>query len=93
MLETAFFPSDQLLSSQVLAADRASRHLVPRWSDLDVLEAVNKAPLVEFTDALSGEEYVTISFVKPVLHILRSRVLAEEDDDVALTIKSDTFIP
>ncbi|KAK0132098.1 Zinc finger BED domain-containing protein 1 [Merluccius polli] len=79
--------------TQVLADDRASRHLVPRWSDLDVLEAINKAltPLVEFTDALSGEEYVTISSVKPVLHILRSRVLAEEDDDVALTkaIKSD----
>lgn len=57
------------------------------------MEAVNKAlaPLVEFTDALSGEEYVTISSVKPVLHILHSRVLAEEEDDVALTkaIKSD----
>ncbi|KAJ8012541.1 hypothetical protein DPEC_G00043890 [Dallia pectoralis] len=40
---------------------------------------------MEFTDALSGEEYVTISFVKPVLHILNSRVLAEEEVDVELT--------
>lgn len=57
------------------------------------MEAVNKAlaPLVEFTDALSGEEYVTISSVKPVLHILHSRVLAEKEDDVTLTktIKSE----
>lgn len=58
-----------------------------------MLEAVSKAlaPLMEFTDALSGEEYVTIPSVKPVLHILHSRVLAEEEDDVELTkaIKSD----
>lgn len=62
------------LLSQVLSEDRASRHLIPKWSDLDVLEAMNKAliPLVEFTDALSGEEYVTISSVKPVFHILHS---------------------
>lgn len=81
------------LLSQVLSDDRTSRHLIPKWSDLDVLEAINKAlaPLVEFTDALSGEKYVSISSVKPVLHILHSRVLAEEDDDVELTkaIKSD----
>ncbi|XP_025753343.1 zinc finger BED domain-containing protein 1-like [Oreochromis niloticus] len=79
--------------TRVLTDDRASRHLVPTWPDLDVLEAVNKAlaPLVEFTDVLSGEEYVTISSVKPVLHILHSRVLAEEEDDVTLTktIKSE----
>lgn len=73
--------------TQVLSEDKKSRHLVPSWADLDVLEAVSKAlsPLMEFTDALSGEEYVTISFVRPVLHILNSRVLAEEEDDVELT--------
>lgn len=77
----------------MLSDDRASRHLVPNYSDLDVLEAVSKAlaTLMEFTDALSGEQYVTISSVKPVLHILHSRVLAEEEDDVELTkaIKSN----
>lgn len=80
--------------TQVLADDKKSRHLVPSWSDLDVLEAVNKAlsPLMEFTDALSGEEYVTISFVKPILHILNSRVLAEEEDDVELTKTIKTSI-
>ncbi|XP_051805338.1 E3 SUMO-protein ligase ZBED1-like isoform X1 [Acanthochromis polyacanthus] len=92
-LMTARLLEQKKAITQVLSDDRASRHLIPKWSDLDVLEAMNKAlaPLVEFTDALSGEEYVTISSVKPVLHILHSRVLAEEDDDVELTkaIKSD----
>lgn len=80
--------------TQVLSEDKKSRHLVPSWADLDVLEAVSKAlsPLMEFTDALSGEEYVTISFVKPVLHILNSRVLAEEEDDVELTKTIKTSI-
>ncbi|KAL0147157.1 hypothetical protein M9458_057681, partial [Cirrhinus mrigala] len=36
--------------------------------------------------------YVTISFVKPVLHILKSRVLAEEEDDVELTKTIKTSI-
>ena len=60
--------------TQVLADNEKSRQLVPSWADLDVLEAVNKAlsPLMEFTDVLSGEEYVTISFVNSVLHILHS---------------------
>ncbi|GAA6085766.1 zinc finger BED domain-containing protein 4-like [Tachysurus ichikawai] len=80
--------------TQVLSEDKKSRHLVPSWADLDILEAVSKAlsPLMEFTDALSGEEYVTISFVKPVLHILNSRVLAEEKDDVELTKTIKTSI-
>ncbi|XP_039601528.1 zinc finger BED domain-containing protein 4-like [Polypterus senegalus] len=80
--------------TQILSEDKKSRHLVPSWADLDVLEAVSKAlsPLMEFTDALSGEEYVTISFVKPVLHILNSRVLAEEEDDVELTKTIKTSI-
>ena len=80
--------------TQVLADDKKSRHLIPSWADLDVLEAVNRAlsPLMEFTDALSGEDYVTISFVKPVLHILNSRVLAEEEDDVELTKTIKTSI-
>ena len=60
--------------TQFLTDDEKSRQLVPSRADLDVLEAVNKAlsPLMEFPDALSGEEYVTISFVNSVLHILHS---------------------
>lgn len=29
--------------TQVLSEDKKSRHLVPSWTDLDVLEAVSKA--------------------------------------------------
>ena len=47
--------------SQVLRAEQKTRHLVPTWQDLDVLESMNKAlsPLMEFTDALSGELYTS----------------------------------
>ncbi|XP_030235456.1 zinc finger BED domain-containing protein 1-like [Gadus morhua] len=63
--------------SNVLSADRKTRHLVPSWQDLDVLESVNLAlhPLQVFTDALSGESYVSVSYVKPVLHLLNTSVL------------------
>ncbi|GAA6084883.1 ceramide transfer protein isoform X1 [Tachysurus ichikawai] len=56
-------------------------------ADLEVLESVNKAlsPLQDFTDALSGERYVSISYVKPALHILNTSALAEEEVDTGLT--------
>ncbi len=73
--------------SDVLSADRKSRHLVPTWQDLDILESVNQAlqPLQEFTDALSGESYVSVSCVKPVLHLMKTSVLAEKEEDSDLT--------
>lgn len=77
--------------SDVLSANRKSRHLVPSWQDLDVLESINQAlqPLQEFTDALSGESYVSVSYVKPVLHLMNTSVLAakEEDSDLTKSIK------
>ncbi|KAL3972567.1 protein-disulfide reductase (glutathione) [Sarotherodon galilaeus] len=56
--------------SQVLKADRKTRHLVPTWQDIDVLESVNKTlnPLIEFTDALSGEEYTQAVSESPPSH-------------------------
>ncbi|XP_036957921.1 E3 SUMO-protein ligase ZBED1-like [Acanthopagrus latus] len=59
----------------VLGADKKRRHLLPTWQDVDVLESVSKAlsPLLEFTDALSGEQVVTISYLKPVLSLLTRR--------------------
>ncbi|KAI2645634.1 E3 SUMO-protein ligase ZBED1 [Labeo rohita] len=43
--------------AHVLSSDKKSHHLIPTWQDMDVLEAINKSlhPLVNFTDALSGE--------------------------------------
>jgi hypothetical protein len=73
--------------SQVLRAEQKTRHLVPTWQDLDVLESMNKAlsPLMEFTDALSGELYTSVSYLKPVLHLFNNQILKPQDDDIHLT--------
>ncbi|RXN20357.1 zinc finger BED domain-containing 1-like protein [Labeo rohita] len=77
--------------SDVLSGDRKSRHLVPSWQDVDVLESINQAlqPLQEFKDALSGESYVSVSYLKPVLHLMNTTILAakEEDSDLTKSIK------
>ena len=54
---------------------------------MEVLESMEKAlsPLMEFTDALSGEKYVTVSYVKPVLHLFNHEILKSQDDDSLLT--------
>lgn len=73
--------------SQVLSEDRKTRHLVPTWQDTEVLESINAAlhPLQDFTDAFSGESYVSVSYLKPVLNLLKTETLAEKDDDTDLT--------
>lgn len=73
--------------SQVLTADRKTRHLVPTWQDVDVLESMNEAlsPLLEFTDSLSGESYVSVSYLKPVLHLFRTELLKPTEDEAQLT--------
>lgn len=73
--------------SQVLSVDKKTRHLVPTWQDIDILESLHKAlnPLLDFTDALSGEDYVSVSYLKPVLHLLNEEVLKHNDDDTELT--------
>ncbi|CAM4455072.1 unnamed protein product [Leuciscus chuanchicus] len=77
--------------AQVFSGDRKARHLTLTWQDIDVLEAINKSlsPLVEFTDALSGEKYVSVSFLKPTLHLFNNQILEvqEEDTDLAKSIK------
>ena len=71
----------------VLSADRSTSSIVPTWQDLDVLQAIDNAisPLSVLTDILSGEKYVTISAVLPMLHILKTDLLKEEDTDTPLT--------
>ncbi|XP_060792651.1 E3 SUMO-protein ligase ZBED1-like [Neoarius graeffei] len=73
--------------SHVLSPDRKARHLIPMWQDIEVLEAINNTltPLANFTDAPSGEQYVSISSVKPVLHLFETSVLAVKDDDTEFT--------
>lgn len=71
--------------TQVLSVDRKMRHLIPHWQEIDVLESVSRSlgPLLDFTDALSGE--VSVSFVKPVLHLLNNSVLVVQEEDTELT--------
>ncbi|XP_039618326.1 E3 SUMO-protein ligase ZBED1-like [Polypterus senegalus] len=73
--------------SQVLLADKKARHLVPSWQDMVVLESLNTAlgPLFEFIDALSGEKYVSVSFLKPVMHLFNNEILSQQDGDTELT--------
>ncbi len=75
--------------SQVLRADKKTK-LVLTWQDMDVLESMNEAlsPLIEFTDALSGEQCTSVSCVKPVLHLFNTQVLKPQDDDTQLTINT-----
>lgn len=79
--------------SQVLA-DKRNRHLVPNWQDIEVWESMNEAlgPLVDFTDSLSGESYVTVSYVKPVLHLFHSQQLQVREEDTPLTKEMKTKI-
>ena len=60
---------------------------MPSWHDIAVLESVNAAlkPAAEFTDLLSGETYVTVSSIKPVLKLLTEDVLKPSDEDTTLT--------
>lgn len=71
----------------VLSADRSTSNIVPTWQDLDVLQAIDKAisPLSSLTDILSGEQYVTVSAVLPMLHILETDLLKVQETDTQLT--------
>ena len=54
---------------------------------MEILESIDKAlsPLMEFTDALSGEKYVSVSYVKPVLHLFKHEIPKSQDDESPLT--------
>ncbi|KAL6473716.1 hypothetical protein MHYP_G00172770 [Metynnis hypsauchen] len=73
--------------TEVLSKDKKTRSLVPTWQDVDILESIDAAlsPLLEFTDALSGESYVSVSFLKPVMHLFNTSILKEAEDDTELT--------
>ncbi|KAL4005537.1 hypothetical protein ACER0C_005250 [Sarotherodon galilaeus] len=82
--------------SKVLSVDMKTRPLVPTWQDIEVLEAVQKAlkPCQDFTDALSGEKYVTLSYVRPVLHLFNTSLLApgEEDSELLDLLDMASFV-
>ena len=72
---------------QVLSEDRKTSHLIPTWQDTMVLESISSAltPLHDFTDMLSGEEYVSVSLVKPLMKHLQDILLADKEDESDLT--------
>ncbi|KAJ7991223.1 hypothetical protein DPEC_G00295100 [Dallia pectoralis] len=72
---------------RVFAQDKSRRPLPQlTWQDISVLESVNNAlkPVADLTDILSGEHYVTVSSLLPMLTHLEG-VLEESDDDSRLT--------
>ncbi len=71
----------------VLGADRKTSHLIPTWQDIDVLQSIDRAlsPLLSLTDILSGESYVTVSAVLPMIQLIESHILKEDQDDTQLT--------
>lgn len=73
--------------AQVLGADKKTRQLVPAWQDIDVLESMHGAlnPLLKFTDSLSSENYVSVSYLKPMLQLFRTQILKPSDDETQLT--------
>ena len=60
-----------------LSADKKTSHLLPTWQDIDVLQSINAAfnPLSTLTDVLSGEKYVTVSAVLPLVHLVENDIL------------------
>ncbi|KAA8585747.1 hypothetical protein FQN60_004441 [Etheostoma spectabile] len=91
MIERVLEQEGALAKVRLMTKDQAP---VPTWQDLEVLEAVQKVlkPLQDFTDALSGEEYVTLSYVKPVLHLFNESLLACEEGDSELCKSIKTSI-
>ena len=71
----------------MLNEDKDTAHLVPKWQDIEVLEAVDAAlsPLAQFTDLMCASKYVTISALKPVLYRLKHEELAVGEKDLPLT--------
>ncbi|XP_047139289.1 zinc finger BED domain-containing protein 4-like [Hydra vulgaris] len=79
------FLEQQQVVCAVLAEDRKKWHLMPKDSDITVLETVKAVlePLSPFTDALSGEKHTTLSSVLPLLW-KRFECLSHEQSDSAL---------
>lgn len=78
---------EQIPAIKRVLDDRRHQHLVPSWQDIAVLESVNAAlkPAADFTDLLSGENYVTVSSIQPVLKLLTEDVLKPSNEDTTLT--------
>uniref|UniRef100_A0A3Q3Q9S5 BED-type domain-containing protein n=1 Tax=Monopterus albus TaxID=43700 RepID=A0A3Q3Q9S5_MONAL len=76
------FLEQQQAVCSVLADDWKKWHLMPKDSDITVLETVKEvlSPISSFTDALSGEKHTTLSAVLPLCWKIFSTLTVEEGD-------------
>lgn len=65
----------------VFSMDTKTTHLLPTWQYIAVIKSIDEAlsPLTCLTDMLSGEEYVTVSVVIPMLSLMEKKILKEKD--------------
>lgn len=66
--------------SAVLAEDRKKWYLMPKDSDITILETVKEvlSPLSSFADARSGEKHTTLSSVLPLTWKIYSTLTIED---------------
>ncbi len=80
---------EQLPAIKRVFADDKSRRTLPNlsWQDIAILEAVidGLKPVAKFTDILSAENYVTVSSLLPMLHLMAD--ILKEEADVKITSK------
>ena len=71
---------------RLLSMDRKSASLKLTWQDKDVLQSMNQvlSKLSELTDILSGENYVTVSSILPMVELLNNTLLKQCEDDTDL---------
>ena len=71
----------------VLAEDHKNWHKMPTDSKFSTLEAIVKVfkPPSYLTDALSGEQCVTASAVRPLLDHMYKEILCESPDDCTIS--------
>ena len=71
---------------RVLSSDRKTASLNLTWQDKDVLQSMNEvlSKLSELTDILSGENYVTVSSVHPMVELMNTTFLKQCEDDTDL---------
>ncbi len=76
------FLEQQQAVCSVLAHDRKKWHLMPKDSDITVLETVKEvfSPVSSFTDALIGEKHATLSAVLPLSWKIFSTLTVEEGE-------------
>ncbi|XP_075719862.1 E3 SUMO-protein ligase ZBED1-like [Rhinoderma darwinii] len=78
------FCEQQQAVCAVLAENRKKWHLMPKDTDVTILETVRDvlSPMSDFTDALSGEKDPTLSSVLPLTWKIYACVTEEESDRI-----------